>query len=136
MSFDNPRIKNLNMTTMDVLMVMGGGNPGAITVLGEILNSGPIVDPNDFMFGMGAIFGLDTADIYESEIWMFYKDLCKQNIAHMMGMLRAVQLGFLSDKKLKEMIHNGYSYTTEDLMPYLNQVKERLPAFNIDYKVV
>ena len=127
MSYDNPRIKDFNMATLDVIKVMSEGNPGAVSVLTQFLTEGEKIDPDDFMGGFGPIFGLDTLDCYGPEIWMLYKDVCKENINTTLGMLRAVQLGFLKDTDLKLAINGKKAL---DIDYYLGKVKEQLPAFD------
>ena len=132
MSYANPRIK-LEMSMMDMLMVMADGNPGAITVMMHIIEKSKIIDPDDILAPIGAILALDTHDIYGPRIWMFFKDVCKQNLNHMLGLLRAVQLGYLSDNNLSHAIDNygdGLNIPT-----LIAQVKERLPAFVMDVEV-
>lgn len=127
MSYDNPRIKGLNMTGMDMIIAVAGGNPGAIRVCIGLIENTPKIDPQAILGGMGAILQLDTFDIYESRIWRFYKDFCKQNLSHMIAMMRAVQLDILSESKLNHAIDN-YGEGV-DVPEILGKVKETLGEF-------
>lgn len=117
------RIK-LGDTTVNALSKMAGGNPGAITVVLELLKNTDDVD-NAFG-GFGSILNLDSFNIYEEKIWMLYKDICKENITHMVAILRSVQLGFIS----KEMLHKAINSQLDiDVESLINKVKLKLPNF-------
>ena len=117
----------LTDSVMSAIMKMAEGNPGALTVCINLYKDGGKIDPDDFMGGFGPILALDSYGIYGSRIWMFYKDVCKENLAEMIGVMRAVQLGFLELHKLNSEIDNPTNFDFSDL---LNQVKEFLPSFN------
>lgn len=127
-NYNNTRIE-LEDTTISMIMKMTGGNPGAITVLAEVLQKNPYIDPDDFMGGLGPILGMDSHGIYEHRIWMLYKDVCNQNLLNMLGLLRAVQLGFLSDAVLDKAIDGEAPMPMVLVQEYLAKVQERLPLF-------
>jgi hypothetical protein len=91
---------------MDVMLKMSEGNPGAVTVLIELYDKTPEIDPMSALDGLGAIMWLDTFGIYGSRIWMLYKDVCGQDIAKTNWMLRACQLGIISETELNHRIDN------------------------------
>lgn len=126
----NERIE-LTDTTMEILMKMSEGNPGAVSVLAKMLKEGGTVDPDGFMGGLGAILSLDTLGIRGHKIWMLWKDVSGQKLGIMLGLLRANQLGFLSKAGLLHAIENRGAGL--DIPALLAQVKERLPAFQIDF---
>ena len=64
---------NMDMPLMDMMVVMSEGNPGAATVLVQIMNEDPIV-------GIVRIMELDELDIRGHKIWGLYKDCCGQNM--------------------------------------------------------
>ena len=112
---------------MSAVMKMVDGNPGATTVCANIIKQGASIDPDDILEGIGAILWMDTLEIYGPKIWMLFKDVCGEDLIKMLGLLRAVQLGFLSETKLRFAIDNyGEGIDIDDL---LTQVQERLPAF-------
>jgi hypothetical protein len=120
----------LKDTMIDVITKMSGGNPGALTVCMKILERGAQIDPDDAMGGLGALLSLDTCGIYESRIWMFYKDVCGEDLAKMLAIERSCQLGFISRNTLNHAIDNrGAGIDVDGLV---RQVKDRLPAFTID----
>lgn len=122
---------NLGDSVMDIMMKMSDGNPGAIRVLMELFNKGAIIDPDDFLGGLGAILSLDTYGIYGSNIWILYKDICDEDIVKTLATLRAAQLGFFSIPELRSACSED-SYEAKTPIPVddlLVKVKERLPKF-------
>lgn len=127
MSYDNARIE-LTDSPMSAMMKMADGNPGAITVLLKLLEQGEAIDPDAAFGGFANIMSLDTHDIYGSEIWMFYKDLCDQDLINMIGLMRAVQLGFLSESALRSAIQQG-APSADWITEHVAKVREYLPNF-------
>lgn len=89
------RIK-LEDTELDIILKMSEGNLGAITVCTQIFNKAERIDPDAIMKGLSTMLSMDMYCIYGSRIWMLYKDVCKESIIHTVAILRACQLGFLS----------------------------------------
>ena len=59
----------------------------------------------------------DTFEIYEEKIWMLYKDVCGENLVNTLGVLRACQLGIISQAELKHAIESyGDGIDVEDLL--------------------
>jgi hypothetical protein len=123
----------LEMTVQDMLLAMSGGNLGAINVCMNLLQNGGKIDPADFMGGLGAILRLDTLNIYDSRIWMLYKDVCGEHLGKMVAVLRAYQLGQLAGVTETALNHaiNNYGCGL-DLDAVVLAVKERLPEFNAE----
>jgi hypothetical protein len=96
----------LQDTGMDMMLKMSDGNPGAVTVLCQMLEQGGKIDPDCFAGGFGAILSLDSYGIYGSRIWMLYKDVCGENITTTLAVLRACQLGFVTESKINHAIDN------------------------------
>ncbi len=86
------RIK-LDMNTMDILIELGEGNPGALNVLTVLLKDSAEIDPDAAMGSLHALLDLDTKGIYGPSIWMLFKDVCDQNITTLLAMQRCDQLG-------------------------------------------
>ena len=117
----------LKDTNISALTKMSEGNPGALAVCMQIINQGEKIDPDGFMAGIGTVLWMDTLEIYGPKIWMLFKDVCGEDLIKMLGVLRAVQLGFVGQEKVKAAINNyGKGIDVDDL---LKQVQERLPAF-------
>jgi len=122
-----PRINNLNITTTDVCMEMCEGNPGAATVCGLALNNAKDIDPQSALGGLGVILGFDTMEIYGSHIWILYKDVCGENIVHLIAVMRAVQLGQITPSSVKKHIREAKPMDCEAI---LKDVMEKLTQFN------
>lgn len=117
----------LNDSMDSIFAKMSENNPGALGVLVSMLTHNAKIDPDDLLGGFGSILFLDTLGIYGPRIWVFYKDVCGQNIVKTVGLLRAVQLGFCQDEELNHAIDNRGEGI--DIPALLAQVRERLPAF-------
>jgi hypothetical protein len=133
MSYDRPRLQ-LTMTLADAIKAFsrtddGGYNPGAVSVLTQIVAHAERIDPDDCFGPLGPMMGLDNLDCYGSRIWMLYKDVCGQNLHAMLGVLRAVQLGFTTEREVNASIDRRAAL---DVPALLAQVKERLPNFVIE----
>ncbi len=114
-------------TLIDIVVKLSEGNPGAITVCNQLLNKGN-VDPYAIMGGFSYLLDLDMFGIYGSQIWMLYKDVCRENVVDVITVLRSCQLGFLSCSELNTAINNrGKGINISELY---KQVKEQLPLFN------
>lgn len=126
-NYNNTRI-DLHDSTMDIIIKMAEGNPGAMTVLMLLIQNADKVDPQDAMAPFGTILSLDAHGIYADRIWMLYKDVCGEDIGEMIGVMRAMQLGFVSDSEVDHAIdHHGDGLDVDDL---INQVCGRLPDFD------
>ncbi len=122
----------LTDSIMDVVIKMVEGNPGAISVCTQLLKENKEIDPDSALGEMGSIFSLDGLGIYGSRIWMLYKDVCGEDITKTIGLLRANQLGFISETILNHAIDNrGDGVDLDNLM---EQVKEKLPNFGGFYR--
>jgi len=97
------RIK-LGMSMLDCLYALSEGNPGAVLVLMQLIKRAPEIDPDAALGALAPIFNLDTHGIYGSRIWCLYKDVCRQDVVNVIGLLRAVGLGHLSYDSLRRAI--------------------------------
>ena len=106
-----PKVRiQLEDNIMSAIMKLGGGNPGALTTLMDLVRNTSVIDPDDIFGGFGALMHLDSFGIYESRIWMLYSDVCDKDLTKVMTLLRGVQLGILSRDQLNKAIDgdNGY----------------------------
>jgi len=120
------RIK-LDDTAMSGIIKVVENNPGGLRVCIELCRDGGDIDPDSALKGLGNILNLDQLGIYGSRIWMLYKDVCGEDLVTMVGMLRANQLGFLSDAELSHAIDN-YGEGI-DCAALLQEVRKTLPNF-------
>lgn len=72
-------------TLLDVLTKLSQGNPGALSVLCQILKEDQENGDGTLVF---QLLKLDTLGIYGSLIWMLYKDTFRYNIRALMFALR------------------------------------------------
>lgn len=127
----NERIK-LTDSTVDVVVKMSEGNPGAMSVLMQLLQPNDI-DPDNSMGGLGVILSLDYYGIYGTDIYILNNYICDRDMVKMLAVLRATQLGLFDSNILKDACHrqdiSGKSIVPVDEL-YL-KVKERLPNFDM-----
>jgi hypothetical protein len=102
---NNSRIK-LEDTPIDSMVKLAEGNPGALTVMLSLVKSNEEIDPQGFMGPLGSILSLDSHGIYGSRIWMFFKDVCGEDLTKMVACLRAIQLGIIPEDKINHAIDN------------------------------
>lgn len=124
------RITSLQMTTKQIVVALGGGNPGGLRVCMDLLINTPQIDPENLFGGLGTLLNMDTQEIYEHRIWMLYKDVCGQHIGKMIAVIRACQLGIINQQTLNEAIDNrGLGLDVDDIVA---KVKTQLKNFNVD----
>lgn len=131
MSFEQPRI-NLDDSLLDSLITMSEGNPGALDVLLRLVTFAKEVDPDSALDGLGPLFALDNLDCYGANIWILYKDLCHEDLVTMMGVLRGIQLGFISDAEVSDAVaavRSGAQVSLAGVEAVVRQVKDELPNF-------
>lgn len=125
------RIK-LQDTLSEVIFKMSDGNPGALTAIMALFESNVRVDPDDWMGPLGSIMSLDGYGIYGTDIYILWSDICDKNIVHMIAVLRAAQLGYVSSEVIKDAV-SRQDYSGRELLDIddlYKKVKERLPDFD------
>jgi hypothetical protein len=128
MSYSNPRIEATD-NQLSIVMKMSNGNPGAVTVLAKAMKLSPSIDPQCAFGPFGPPLSLDTFGIYESHIWVLYKDVCNQDMVLMLALLRAVQLGIMLETELHTAIDKPFEFAAARAQQLLEQVKEELVDF-------
>jgi hypothetical protein len=122
----------LEQLPSEAVFAMSGGNPGAIRVLVDSIEQGADIDPDAAMLGgFSFLMNLDTFGIYDSDIWILYKDICGENLSHTIGLVRAVQCGCVSKNDLLEAIKAERRHNL-DVQSALVKLKETLPNFQLD----
>lgn len=122
----------LNDTTMDIVVKMSDGNPGAMDVIMRILSQDNKIDPQNALGGLGTILQLDTHGIYGTDIYILYNDKCNRNMRLFLMLLRSVQLGFFPESRLKEMASDQMrkiNISQDELDDLDSKVCERLDQF-------
>ncbi len=96
----------LHDDVQSAIVKLADGNPGAAVAMMKIFQVAPEVDPKGGMGGLGPILSLDTLGIYGSRIWMLYKDFCGEDAEKAVFVLRACQMGFITERELNYAIDN------------------------------
>lgn len=117
----------LHMTGREIMLAIGESNPGAISIVAQLLNEAHRIDPDNLFGGFGPLMTLDTLGVYGYRVHVLCKDICGNDLRNMIAVLRGFQLGYLS----KEEIHKSIDKEsrTFDLDKVIRQVEDRLPSF-------
>ena len=109
-----------NMSMIDMLMVMAEGNPGAFTVLTQMMKS-----PS----GLFDILLLDSLDIRGAKIWMLYNDCSNRNMGKYNRTLMALRCSAYTPEEIHENLELSYS------IPFLDDsVKvEGVPSYEEEF---
>ncbi len=123
---------NLDDTLIDIIVKMADGNPGAASVMGELMRDGHLIDPDNMFGGMSCIMRLDSLGIYGPNIWILYKDVCGESIFNLVALLRGFQLGFTNELVIRDHLNvlksNGIPFAGLDEL--ILKVQEELPNFS------
>jgi len=129
----------LTDTVKDAVVKMYDGNWGCLTVLAAIIEVGSEIDP--YAAPVMVLLQLDELGIYGEDVWLLFKDICKEHFPSMIGILRAEQLGYLRKeflhaelKRVREGVDWEMRWSVQYVESLLAQVKQRLPNFNPEWK--
>lgn len=109
----------LTDTSMDVILKMSNGNPGAMDVIMKLLTL------NDSMGGLGKILLLDTYEIYGTDIYILYNDICRRSLSKMVAVIRATQIGFFNNDILKKALQDSSGKHLIPVDELYRKVKEK-----------
>lgn len=90
----------LTDTTIDMIVKLSEGNPGAATALAELVKNASRIDPESALGPFGPMMALDNLRIYGSGIHILFVDICNRSPRTMIMLLRAVQMGFMGVREL------------------------------------
>ena len=122
----------LTDNVMSAMMKLSESNPGAMTAMMDMIEKGEQIDPQSFMGGLGALLSLDTLNIYGTDIYVLWSDICNKNTAHTLAVLRAVQLGIFSGPTLQDAC-SRQDFSGREMVPVVelyDKVRERLEEFD------
>ena len=109
----NKRISH-DDSLMDIFTKLSDGNPGAFTVLLRTMEYTAKYHQEGYdAGGMYILEILDTIGVYGSDIWILYKDICKENIEHFIQVLKAYQYGFVDEATIHECIDTKENYAID-----------------------
>lgn len=120
----------LNDTLLTGIIKLSDGNPGAAVALCDICKVAEEIDTflsKPKLSGMPYLLLIDSLNIYGTDIYVLYSDICEKNAAKTMAVLRATRLNILEISKLKEAC-SRQDYSGKDLIPVdeiFEQVKEK-----------
>jgi hypothetical protein len=86
-------------TINKLISKMAGDNPGAINVCRDIISEAEEIDPNS-IGGLGILMQLDVLGIHSGRIWILYRSVCGQNLVKLFAVMRASQLGLITNKSI------------------------------------
>ena len=92
----------LSVSTKDAILMLSGGDEDAIRVCVEVTESVLFVDPECVARPDGPLaplYCLDDLGIRDSNIYLFYKEVCREHVGYMMALLRGVLLGLVPEKR-------------------------------------
>lgn len=122
----------LGDSALSAMGKMAEGNPGAAAALAELYMRAPEIDP-DMAFGNWApLLNLDRMGIYGARIWLLWKDVCEMDPVKVLTLLRAAQLGIITDSNIVAAVADRPSVATFDFAGLLADVRKQLPKFAIE----
>ena len=117
---------NLLQDMLSAISSITGSNPGALSVCISSIKAAEKIDPDNAFKEIALLIMLDNEEIYGSKIWELYKDICKQNLIYMFGILRARQLGIIPSSRFEAILSGTEVLVIPDIM---QSVREHLPNF-------
>lgn len=93
---------NTNMSTLDMLMVMSEGNPGALSVIMQMMQD---KKPRGFL----DILLLDSLDIRGSKIYMLWSDCSERNMEKYFRTLMMLRSGVFSEEQIQKNLNLTYA---------------------------
>jgi len=96
-------------STMDLVVKMGEGNPGAMMACMELFKIGPS--------GAVTILNLDDIGLYGEKLYMLWNDCCGRDASKVVQVVEARNFGKLSDQDIRDRVAGGYGkpFTDEEL---------------------
>jgi hypothetical protein len=124
----------MHHSLIDAIQLMSESDVGSALVLTSMIKYHDYIDPDAVLGPMQHVGTLDDFGIYGEDIWILYCDVCKGDLVDLIGMLRAVQLEFLSLEALKKVIRNMEITPAASIA--LMEVRQALPAFGVRFREV
>ena len=117
---------------LSAITKMAEGNLGAMNACIDLLMQGEKIDPQNILGGLGHILNLDSVGIYGTDIYVFLNDICENNIAKMIAVLKAVQIGLFDGTVLADACHRQ-DYSGREMIPVdelYTKIKEKFEMFD------
>lgn len=110
-----------NMSTMDMVMVMTEGNPGAMMVIMDMLK-----DPKGFL----DILLLDHMEIRGSHLYMLHNDCCGRNNDKFKRTLKMFRCGTFTQAEINANLERTYA------VPFIDdsvEIEGGIPPYGADF---
>ncbi len=112
----------LDDTIIDIVSKISAGNPGCLATLVRLVKEHDEIDPEAMLGAVGMMMTFDDMEIYGTDIYILLGDKCGGDMRRFIMMMRAIQLGFLSQSKVIEM--------AKDQMRKINLTEEEFIALD------
>lgn len=126
----------LETTFPQAVALLCEGNPGAMSALMQMCDAD--CDRDSAFASLTPFLNLDSFEIYGSDIYILFNDICDRDAVLSCAVLRAVQLGLFDRETLKDACarQDRSGKAIVNAPELLAKVKERLPNFgaNADEK--
>lgn len=128
----------LDSNPVEAITAMAEGVIGTARVLGDLWTRCAFIDPDNWAKNWWVMLALDNLELYGSNIWLFYKDVCGESYINMCLMLRGIQLGALDHDEVVDMVllarmgnrDDPPLVTSDEFKSLQDVIKETLPGFN------
>ena len=115
---------------LDALVAIAGGNPGAVTAIGNMIAINDKVDIASSFGIWGPVIMLDSFEIYESRVWLLFNDVAGRNPTKALTLLRATQMGIVEIEQLNGWIDGSFKLTDEEFDTILAKLRVELPEWD------
>lgn len=122
--------KNEAPTVEQLIFSTGEGNPGALRVILDSILVADKIDPDNAFGRFGFLANLQSLGLKGPLIWCLFKDVCGESLPKAIAMVRAAQLGIISQEELHDKINSGSRCDDHQIF---DELLERLPKFNLEY---
>ena len=116
---------------------LSDGNPGAMTALMDVYRSVEQVDPYAVMGIITYILHIDRLEIYGTDIYVLWNDICDRDASKTIAVLKANTLDLISDQDLKDACHRQDRKGSE-MVPVeelYSKVVEKYPNFDFPHRM-
>ena len=86
---------SLDTSFLEAITKMSNGNPGAITVMAALTKAYSKIDSQSALKEWTPLLWLDDKNIYGSDIWVLFKDVCRESLFNTVVVMRSVQMGLI-----------------------------------------
>jgi hypothetical protein len=97
--------KDIVKETSNRLLGLCENNPAAYKCMIELLSSNRRIDPSNGFGPLGAVVTLHSSGIKGNKINLLFNSICQGNIARLIAILRAVQLGSVKQRFTKQCLY-------------------------------